>query len=273
MSTRYRYRLPKQGARSTVKASLDEAENISESSVDSDVFLRLNEQGSHALGTDVTQSSIVRDDEIDGLRDDWKRGISLGSPSIWPRSDASQRSRLNLETSFISVEEKNMSSSVQPIPKGRASLIPHIVCAGAAEAIEFYKKAFDAKELSRMSSPDGRLMHAELEIGGSVVFLADDFPEYCNGKSESPLSLKGTPVTLHRYVSDCDVAIAQAEKAGATVLMHPENMFWGDRYGVIVDPFGHKWSLATHQQDLTPEQVRAGMFEAFAQAPQAPAST
>ena len=161
-----------------------------------------------------------------------------------------------------------MSSSVQPIPKGRENLIPHIVCAGAAEAIEFYKKAFGAREISRMPAPDGRVMHAEVQIGSSIVFVVDDFPEYCGGKSESPLALQGTAVTLHHYVEDCDAAIKQAEDAGAKILMPAADMFWGDRYGVVIDPYGHKWSFATHQKELTAEQMISGMNEAFSHAPQ-----
>ena len=152
-----------------------------------------------------------------------------------------------------------MSNSVEPIPSGQENLIPHLVCDPCDAAIEFYKKAFGAEELSRMPSPDGRIMHAALRIGTSTLFLADDFPEYCGGTSQSPKSLKGTPVTIHRYVKDVDAAMKQAQDAGATVLMPATDMFWGDRYGVITDPCGHKWSLATHVKDLTPEQMMEGM--------------
>lgn len=159
-----------------------------------------------------------------------------------------------------------MSKSTQPVPPGMESLIPHLVCERAADAIEFYKKAFGAEELNRMPAPDGqRIMHAAIRIGTSHVFLVDDFPEFCGGKSESPKALQGSPVTIHHYVPDCDAAIKRAEEAGATVIMPAMDMFWGDRYGVVVDPFGHKWSFATHQRDLTPEQMVAGMNEAFAQ--------
>ncbi|MGV3575607.1 MAG: VOC family protein, partial [Devosia sp.] len=98
---------------------------------------------------------------------------------------------------------------------------------------------FGATEIGCMPSPDGRLMHAEVQIGSSIVFLVDDFPEYCGGKSESPLALNGTSVTLHHYVEDCDAAIRRAEDAGAKVLMPAADMFWGDRYGVVIDPYGH----------------------------------
>jgi uncharacterized glyoxalase superfamily protein PhnB len=155
-----------------------------------------------------------------------------------------------------------------PIPPGHEGLIPHLVCSPAADAMEFYKKAFDAVEVSRAPSPDGqRLMHAAIRIGDCLVFLVDDFPEFCGGKSSTPTALGGTPVTIHRFVKDCDAAIAKAEKAGATVMMPAADMFWGDRYGVVVDPFGHNWSLATHQKDLTPDEIAKAMEEAFAQHP------
>jgi uncharacterized glyoxalase superfamily protein PhnB len=151
----------------------------------------------------------------------------------------------------------------KPIPPGRDALIPHLVCGGCADAIEFYKKAFGAEELSRGQSPDGRIMHAEIKIGGHLVFLVDDYPEYCGGKSQTPKALGGTPVTIHRYVADCDAAIQRAVDAGATLTMPPQDMFWGDRYGSVTDPFGHSWSLATHQRDLTREEIMAGMQAAF----------
>ena len=151
------------------------------------------------------------------------------------------------------------------IPTGREGLIPHLKLDRCAEAIEFYKQAFGAEELGRMPSPDGkRIMHAELQIGGQVLFLADDFPEYCGGKAASPKALGATPVSIHRYVKDCDAAIDRAWKAGATVTMPAQDMFWGDRYGVVSDPFGHTWSFATHQRDLTHEEIGRGAQAAFA---------
>jgi PhnB protein len=157
-----------------------------------------------------------------------------------------------------------MSKSFAPIPPGHENLIPHLVCEHCSEAIEFYKQAFGAEEIHRMPSPDGRIMHAAIRIGSSFLFLVDDFPEYCGGKSESPKALKGSPVTLHHYVEDCDAAIKRAVDAGATVLMPAADMFWGDRYGVVVDPFGHKWSFGTHIKDVTPGEMDAAMKEAFA---------
>jgi len=151
------------------------------------------------------------------------------------------------------------------IPAGREGLIPHLKIDGCAEAIEFYKQAFGAEELTRMPAPDGkRIMHAAIQIGSQTVFLADDFPEYCGGKALSPTALGGTPVTLHRYVNDCDKAIERAAKAGATVVMPAQDMFWGDRYGVVTDPFGHTWSIATHQRDLSPDEMAEATRAAFA---------
>ena len=153
------------------------------------------------------------------------------------------------------------------IPSEHDGLIPHLVCERCADAIEFYKKAFAATEVTRTPSPDGkRIMHAEIRIGGKPLFLNDDFPEFCGGKSMNPKALGGTPVTVHRYVEDCDAAVRRAQEAGATVKMPPMDMFWGDRYAVVVDPFGHQWSIATHQRDLTPEQIAKGMKETFAHA-------
>jgi uncharacterized glyoxalase superfamily protein PhnB len=159
-----------------------------------------------------------------------------------------------------------MSKSSQPIPPGLENLIPHLVCDPCSAAIEFYKKAFGAEEMHRMPAPDGKkIMHAAIRIGKSVVFLVDDFPEHCGGKSQSPRALQGTPVSLHHYVDNCDAAIKRAQDAGATVLMPAMDMFWGDRYGVVTDPYGHKWSFATHIKDLTPAEMQAEMKDAFAQ--------
>lgn len=152
----------------------------------------------------------------------------------------------------------------QAIPTGREGLIPHLKLDRCADAIEFYKKAFGAEEVMRLPAPDGRIMHAEVLIGGQVVFLVDDFPEYCGGKPSTPKALGATTLTIHRYVKDCDAAIERAAKAGATVVMPPQDMFWGDRYGVVNDPFGHAWSFATHVRDLTPEEIANGSKAAFA---------
>lgn len=157
----------------------------------------------------------------------------------------------------------------QPIPEGQEGLIPHLVCDPCSEAIEFYKKAFGAEELGRVEQPGtGKIMHAAMRIDGRVLFLVDDFPEFCSdGKSNSPKALGGTPVTIHRYVKDCDAAVKQAERAGATVQAPPEDMFWGDRYAVIVDPFGHNWSLGTHIREVSQDELDAVMAEMASQQP------
>lgn len=149
-------------------------------------------------------------------------------------------------------------SNVKPIPEGMHSLTPLVVCAGAAAAIEFYKKAWNAVEVSRLPGPDGKLMHASVKIGDSTLMLTDEMPEW---GGFGPLALKGSPVTIHLYVEDVDAAVAQAVAAGAKVTMPVQEMFWGDRYGQLEDPFGHHWSVATHTRDLTPEEVQKGMAE------------
>ena len=154
---------------------------------------------------------------------------------------------------------------VKAIPDGMHSLTPHITCAGAADAIAFYKKAFNAVELFRMAGPDGKLMHGCVKIGDSQLMLADDFPQW---GGFDPHALKGSPVTIHLQVEDVDASFAQAVAAGATVVMPVTDMFWGDRYGQLTDPFGHRWALATHKVDLTPEQTHAAMLQALADAPE-----
>ena len=146
-----------------------------------------------------------------------------------------------------------MKSQVKAIPDGFHTLTPHLVVKGASDAIEFYKKAFGAQEIGRMAAPDGKtIMHAQIKIGNSIVFLVDEFPQMgCKG----PLSIGGTAVTLHLYVEDVDAAFNRAVAAGAQVTMPVADAFWGDRYGRLADPFGHHWSLATHKEDLTPAQI------------------
>ena len=150
---------------------------------------------------------------------------------------------------------------VEPIPaelEGR--IVPYLMIDGAAEAIKFYAKAFDAVERYRMDMPDGKIAHAEIVVGGAVVFLADA-PEDMPGQAANPNRLGGTSVLLHRYVADVDAAVAQAETAGATVLRAPEDQFYGDRAAVVVDPFGHHWSLHTHIRDVSPEEMAQAMAQ------------
>lgn len=145
------------------------------------------------------------------------------------------------------------TSKVQPIPAGMHTVTPHLICAGAAEAIEFYKKAFNAVEVVRMPGSEGKLMHAHIRIGDSAVLLVDEMPEW---GAFSPRSLKGSPVTIHLYVQDVDVFTQRAVAAGAKVTMPLEDTFWGDRYGKLEDPFGHHWSVATHVRDVSPTEMQ-----------------
>ena len=147
--------------------------------------------------------------------------------------------------------------TVKAIPPGYHSLTPHMTVRDAARAIEFYKQAFGATQRGGvMTGPGGKVMHAELVIGDSILMLADEFPEY---GSHSPQSGGGTATTLHIYTEDVDSAFDRAVAAGASVEMPLTDMFWGDRYGKLVDPFGHKWSLATHKADLSAEEMERGM--------------
>ncbi len=146
--------------------------------------------------------------------------------------------------------------TVKPIPDDMHSVTPHLVCAGAADAIEFYKKAFNAVEVGRLPGPQGKLMHAMIRIEGSAVMLVDEMPEW---GSFGPMSLKGSPVTIHLYVEDVDSVVARALAAGAKITMPVADMFWGDRYGKLEDPFGHHWSVATHVRDVSPEEMQQAM--------------
>jgi len=142
------------------------------------------------------------------------------------------------------------------IPQGMHSVTPHLVCAGAAKAIEFYKQAFGAEEGARLPGPDGRLMHASVKIGDSQVMLVDEMPEW---GALGPKSLKGSPVTIHLYVDDVDAVVERAVKAGAKVTMPVADQFWGDRYGKLEDPFGHHWSVATHVREVSMEEAQKAM--------------
>lgn len=140
----------------------------------------------------------------------------------------------------------------KPIPAGYHTVTPYLTLDDAAAAIEFYKDAFGANERVRMEAPGGKIGHAELEIGDSVVMLADATPQ---STTKSPSELGGTSAGVFLYVGDVDAVVAQAVKAGAAVTQEVEDMFWGDRFGSLKDPFGHVWSIATHVEDLTPQQI------------------
>ena len=154
-----------------------------------------------------------------------------------------------------------MTATVKSTPEGMHTLTPHLVCAGAADAIEFYKKAFGAVERFRLPTPDGRLMHASVQIGDSMLMLVDEMPEW---GSLGPKALKASPVTIHLAVDDVDAVVARAVACGATIKMPVADMFWGDRYGIVIDPFGHSWSVATHIRDMTPDEIMAASRQAMA---------
>jgi len=155
-----------------------------------------------------------------------------------------------------------MARQVKAIPDGYHTITPALTIRDAARAIEFYKKAFNAQQLERLDGPDGKVMHAGLEIGNSRFMLGE---ENLQMNCPSPLNLNGTPTALYLYVENVDAAFTQAVKAGAKVEMPVADMFWGDRAGQLSDPFGHRWWLATHTQDLTPEQIKQGAQQAFAE--------
>ena len=158
-----------------------------------------------------------------------------------------------------------MSQKVQPIPQGFHTLTPHLIVRNADQAIEFYKKAFGAELIGGIARmPNGKVMHAELRIGDSFLMLNDEMPEF---GALSPVSGGGASVTIHIYTNNVDAAFERATSAGAQVSMPLMDQFWGDRYGLVTDPSGHKWSLATHVKDLSPEQMKVAMDEAMAKMP------
>jgi PhnB protein len=160
-------------------------------------------------------------------------------------------------------------SAVKPIPDGFHSITPSLVVDNAAEAIEFYKKAFGAEELSRMPMPDGRVGHSELKFGDSIIFVSDEFPEM---GIRSPKSLGGTHGGLGFYVEDADAVFEKAVAAGATPVMPLMDAFWGDRYGKVTDPYGHTWSVMTHVKDLTMEEITEASKEYFKESESAASS-
>lgn len=146
-----------------------------------------------------------------------------------------------------------MANPVKPIPEGYHTITPSLVCRNAAKAIEFYKQVFGAQEQMRMPGPGGKIMHCELKIGDSMLFLSDEFPEM---GAVAPESSGGRSSYLFLYVEDVDAVFNRAVTTGARVEMPVMDMFWGDRYGKITDPFGHQWGVATHKEDVTPEELK-----------------
>lgn len=145
-----------------------------------------------------------------------------------------------------------MPANVKAIPEGYHTITPYLSIKGAADAIEFYKRAFGAKEVMRLAQPDGRIGHAELQLGDSRVMLADEFLDM---DFRSPQSIGGSPVTLHMYVEDVDTVVKQAVAAGAKVTRPVQDQFYGDRSGTLTDPYGHIWHVSTHKEDLSPEEI------------------
>ena len=147
-------------------------------------------------------------------------------------------------------------ATVKPVPDGYSTVTPYLIIDGAAAAIDFYRRAFGAEELVRMPMPGGRVGHAEIQIGDSRVMLADEFPEM---DARGPKSRGGTAVTILLYVSDCDAVFNRAVAAGAKVRKAMKDQFYGDRSGTLEDPFGHVWTVATHKEDVTPEEMKRRM--------------
>lgn len=150
---------------------------------------------------------------------------------------------------------------VKPIPEGYNTVTPYIAVDDAAKAIEFYRRAFGAKERVKMEGPPGKISHAELEIGDSVIMLSDPFPQ---SPLKTPKEIGGTTASMLLYVEDVDEAVQQAVDAGAKITMEIENQFWGDRFGRVEDPFGHSWQIATHVEDVAPEEMAKRAEQAMA---------
>jgi PhnB protein len=146
--------------------------------------------------------------------------------------------------------------SIKPIPDGYTSVTPYLIVQGASKAMEFYKNVFGATERMRIPTPEGKVAHAEIDIGGSVIMLADECPER---GAKSPHTIGGTPICLHLYVKDADAVFVKAVATGATQIRPVENQFYGDRSGMFSDPFGHSWNVATHVEDVSPEELHKRM--------------
>ena len=157
-----------------------------------------------------------------------------------------------------------MPEAVKAVPAGFHTLTPHLTVRDADQALEFYKNALGAEVLNVARMPDGKVMHAGLRIGDSMLMLNEEMPEY---GGLSPLSVGGTGVTIHIYTENVDAAFDRAVSAGAKVAMPLMDQFWGDRYGIVTDPFGHKWSIATHVKDMSPEEMQQAQDEAMANMP------
>lgn len=185
------------------------------------------------------------------------------------KSRKSTKSTKRTKTTKKAAPRPAAKKKVAPIPPGYHTVTSYLVCREAARAIEFYKKAFGAKERFRMAGPDGKIAHAELQVGNSIVMLGDEAPQF---GATAPQTVGGTPVGLFIYSENVDKAYAKAIAAGATSEQPPTDMFWGDRYCKFSDPFGHKWSIATHIEDVSPKEMKRRGDEEFAKMSAAAAS-
>jgi PhnB protein len=159
---------------------------------------------------------------------------------------------VSLRWSEIATTQREAKMATKPIPEGYHSVSPYLSVDDAERAIDYYTKAFGAKERARMSGPDGQIAHAELEIGDSVLMLADDFPQFA---TRPPKELGGTSVSIMLYVEDVDAVAQRAADEGGTITTEVADQFWGDRFGVVTDPFGHVWTIATRVEDVPPEEI------------------
>ena len=171
-------------------------------------------------------------------------------------ADMRRKSKAELAKAVTKAGAAPAKASVKAIPDGYHTVTPYLIVNGASRALDFYRRAFGAKEHVRMPGPDGKVMHAEIQIGDSKVMLADEFPQM---GAKSPQSIGGTPVGICLYVAKVDAVYEQAVAAGAKVERPLQNQFYGDRSGTIIDPFGHKWTIATHIEDVTPEEMQKRM--------------
>jgi PhnB protein len=187
---------------------------------------------------------------------------SSASPFSGPASAAPRRrARDGREYNPPEALPLPMPKSARPVPDGYHTATPGLVVRGAAKAIEFYRRALGATETARMLGPDGRsILHAELKVGDSLLFVADEDPKM---GLKSPVTLGGTTQSVHLFVPDTDAAFRRAVEAGAKPIMPPVDMYWGDRYARFIDPFGHEWGIATHLEDLSPEEIRRRSEEFF----------
>jgi len=178
-----------------------------------------------------------------------------------------KKGKAKIKVKASNAKANKAKSKVSPVPEGFSTVTPHLNVRDAAHALDFYKKAFGAIETVRMGGPGGKILHAEIKIGDSHIFLADEMPEW---GSKSPLTLGGTGSSICLYVENADALFNQAVSAGARVTMPLLDQFWGDRYGKLMDPFGHEWAVATHLEDLTPVEMKKRQEAAMAQMAQQP---